>query len=159
MKSILDIVKSCIKTGDFELHLGQRSSWICDLLDVRSDFEMLICELKPMLPLVGIEFGGVLLVVSQRDVSSGSSLISNGIIRKSGEYYPGYYSEYSDFKKIVSLVDDVVTTEISMREAELVLNSRGVSVGEYLCVLDRRKDVDKKLKIRSLVTLEQLGYE
>ena len=147
-QKIVELLKNhCIRYGDFTLHSGERSTWICDLLLTQVHFRSLMVSLGPRYPTVGIELGGLLLAQAH----------GGSFIRKDGTYYPnGYFSP-----KRVSLVDDVVTTERSMVEASLALDAVGIEVGEYLCVLDRRAP-DRRpdrgiMEIRSLVTAEDLG--
>jgi len=132
----LELVKRCIRYGDFTLHSGQKSGWVCDLLLVQRYFPSFLASLKPTYPVVGIELGGLLL-----------SQPGGAFIRKDGSYYSNGYQPIW-----VSLLDDVVTTEQSMSEASLALDKLGIEVREYLCVLDRRSREHRILEIRSLVT-------
>ena len=144
----IPIIKSrCIRYGDFTLHSGIKSTWICDLLVLLPSFPALMLELKPSnFPLVGIEFGGALLVTMAYPTTS-------GIIRKDGSTY-----NIPRYKKL-TLVDDVVSTESSFLDAKEYLEASGYEIVEYLAILDRRKEENKTLIIRSLITAEDLGLE
>ena len=143
---VVGIVKQCVKYGQFELHSGKRSNWICDLLEAKEFFKHFVYLLVPRHTLVGIEFGGALLVASTKT--------NYGIVRKDSNFYaPGLIKD----GRIITLVDDVVTTEDSFRHAEMILNHYSISVGERLVVLDRRKEIT--LPIRSLVTAQMLGFD
>ena len=135
-------IRLCIIEGDFTLHSGQRSNWICDLFQVWSTgwFSRFILALDSSYPLVGVEFGGAVLALCSNR--------SCGLIRKDGTYIPHWSRP-----KEVSLVDDVVTTESSLAEASIALDVLGVQVKEYLCVLDRREPGTEILEVRSLAKI------
>lgn len=146
MNHHLESVRSCITHGDFILHSGQSSTWLCDLLLKWPNwFALWAYALEPSFDPVGIELGGLLLV--------NAGFNRAGFIRKDGTYYPRTDSH------VVSLFDDVVTTERSLTEASMALDKLGIEVGEFLCVLDRRKPGEKILEVRSLVTAADLGLE
>jgi len=128
---------NAITYGSFTLHSGDKSTWICDILKVRDKFNEFLFELFPTKPLVGIEFGGALLAYSWSPFS--------GIYRKDGSIYLPSGTQHD-----ISLIDDVVTTETSMKEAENGLREIGVNIVERLCILDRRKN--PVLEIKSLFT-------
>jgi len=134
-------VQSCVRFGNFELHSGEKSTWICDLLLIRHLLPAFCYHLKPKHQVVGIELGGMLLAG-----------LEAGFIRKDMTYY----SVRRNLPLVVSLIDDVVTTEISMLKACMALEELGIEVGEYLCVLDRREPDCRTLEVRSLVTADQL---
>jgi len=138
-------LKECIVHKDVLLHSGGRSSWIFDILLIRDRLYSLANKLDPRFPPVGIENGGMLLALS---LNSG-----NGILRKSGEYYPPMWTS----KSPISLIDDVVTTETSLRNSIKHLDDHGIEVGEILCVLDRRRPNRRALEVKALVTPDQLG--
>jgi len=144
MYAVVKTIKSCIRYGDFTLHAGQKSDWICDLLSIRHHLSSYRHLLHPKHQTVGIELGGYLL-----------SGLDHGLLRKGGAYYET--TNRAPPRYIVSLMDDVCTTEDSFDLGAGVLAQHGIEVGEYLCVLDRRKPENKNLEIRSLVTAEDLG--
>lgn len=139
-----DKVQQCIKYGNFTLHSGQTSNWICDLLLARNKFNEMMYALWPQYPVIGIEFCGALLAFSWSRWA--------GFLRKDGELYlPSMHNS------IISLVDDVVTTEQSFLEAENILNNRGVEVGERLAIFDRRQN--STLEIKTLFAAKDFGLE
>jgi len=142
---IIKDLKECIVHKDVLLHSGRKSSWIFDILLLRDRLHPIAERLNPQFPPVGIENGGMLLALSLNG--------GNGILRKSGEYYPPMWASRSP----ISLIDDVVTTETSLRESIKYLEVHEVEVGEILCVLDRRRSNRRSLEVKALVTSEQLG--
>jgi orotate phosphoribosyltransferase len=144
-QKFMEIMHSCIRYGEFTLHSGRKTDWLCDLLLVREMLPTFCYTLKPQYKTVGIELGGFLM----------SGAMGSGFIRKDGTYYPRKRNE----PLIVTLVDDVVTTETSLKAATEVLVGLGLVVGEYICILDRRNQADKTLEVRSLVTAADLGLE
>lgn len=151
MHYMSDVLKPCVKYGDFTLHSGQKSTWICDVLELLPRFYDFMLYLHPKFPVVGIELGGALLVTATYFFDN-SDTPHFGILRKDGSLY-GLSSNI----KGVSLVDDVVTSENSFVAATAQLSNMGIHVNEYLCILDRRPEVFKTLPIKSLVTYKDLG--
>lgn len=142
-QKLLADIGGCIRYGSFHLHSGEESEWLCDLLPLRHMFSMYRYLLKPKHQTVGIELGGYLL-----------SGLENGIIRKDGTYYE---SASRNPPHVVSVMDDVVTTEASLNLAQRVLQTYGIVVAEYLCILDRRKPEIQTLNVRSLVSPTDLS--
>ena len=134
-------IHGCVQHGSFTLHSGGHSEWMCDLLPIRSQFGLYKGLLRPSHRSVGIELGGFLL-----------SGVGHGLIRKDGSYYPE-----PDGPRVVTLMDDVVTTEGSLLMGTEALKDYGVEVAEYLCILDRR--INATLPLRSLVTANELLEE
>ena len=139
-----------ITYGEFTLHSGQHSTWIFDALPLLSDFVDFMVYLDPKFTTMGIEFCGSLLAIAKDGVNA-------GIIRKDGKIYepPSYGSRYN--RRIVTLVDDVVTTEGSFISATMSLAAANIQVGEYIALLDRRQDEERTLDIRSLLSYKDLG--
>jgi len=152
----IELIKEHLEFGDFKSSSGLLLTWKLDIIKLLPEQSEMMEYLYPMYKCIGIETGGMLLALSV----SGSF---SGIIRKQSEgdqvYEPQfYYSRYNaDSKKVITLVDDVVTTESSMKRAALVLHQHNIKVGEYLCILDRRPKEFKTLEITSLVTNQDLG--
>lgn len=135
----------CVSWGDFILHSGEKSNWICDLLIIRHKFNEIVNVMDIKHPLIGIELGGALLALTYS--------LKAGIIRKNGELYLPPY----ELGGRVTLIDDVVTTENSFREAESIVNKHYLNVSQRIVVLDRRKN--KTLDIESLFTSQDLDLE
>lgn len=145
-----DLIRQNIKIGRFVLHSGQQSTWIFDGLPLTSDFLNFMDYLYPQYKTMGIEFLGAILALSYDGNMA-------GIIRKDGNIleppvYGARMNSYNNPRKIVTLVDDVVTTEASFNVATHFLKEKGIEVGEYIVLLDRRKEIDKHLEIKSLAT-------
>lgn len=144
------LIRQNITIGRYTLHGGQQSTWIFDGLPLLYDFTDFMAYLWPQYKLIGIEFLGSLLSLSYE--GSGA-----GIIRKDGSIKepPLFGARMNDIKiskRIVTLVDDVVTTEASMLQATYYLKKQNIEVGEYLVLLDRRSDNEKNLDIKSIAT-------
>jgi orotate phosphoribosyltransferase len=90
--------------------------------------------------LVGVEFGGSILASMY-----GSENLKFAIIRKDGTIYG------SPIPKRFVLLDDVVTTENSIRSASKLLSNIGHYYDEIKCVVDRRKEENKSLHIESML--------
>lgn len=146
-QSIIDILNRCIIEGEVTLHSGQTSDWLCDIGLAQGWFYHFHTMLQPPEKLVGIEFWGAMLVAAWAPVS-----FLAGTVRKDGKVYMATVGH-----KQVALVDDVVTTEATMRHATNLLNAKGYEVWKYYCILDRRKPEDMGLPINSLATAADLG--
>jgi len=152
----IELINSGIEFGDFKSHSGLNLTWRFDVISLLSVQGELMDHISPMFRTIGIEVGGMLLSCAYE-----GSLA--GIIRKESEgdkvYEPQfYYSRYNPSEyPIVTLVDDVVTTEVSIKRAALVLHQHKIKVGEYLCIVDRRPDHLKSLKITSITNHKELG--
>ncbi len=147
--TIEEIILSCKKEGDFTLHSGEKSSYLFDvmkLLDKRMFHRHLGRFVKDEC-LVGIEFGGAILAAagSQNNHQWDEFGIAYtrdrrfGIIRKDGTLY-GYIPDN------YTLIDDVVTTENSIRKA---IEQIGKEPEKIKCIVDRRKVCD--LQIESML--------
>jgi len=134
--------------GNFTLHSGGETYWLFDALRIKEQFTQLMAELSPKFYAVGIEFGGALM--SQAFYSA------SGLVRKNGDVYIG--ERYSQVSR-VTLIDDVCTTEASFLAAAERLAFIGLGVHEYMCIMDRRGPEDRKLEVKSLVTVEELGLD
>jgi len=142
-----------ITYGEFILHSGQHSTWIFDAIPLLSDFIDFMVYLDPKFTTMGIEFCGSLLAIAK---DGGRA----GIIRKDGKIYepPSYKICWKrDNRRIVTLVDDVVTTEGSFLSSTRSLAAANIQVGEYIALLDRRPDEERTLDIRSIVSYKDLG--
>lgn len=137
MKEIKDlIVGKCLRRGVYKLHSEQTSSYIFDVLEVVTEkkfidyFQRYVVQEKH---LIGIEFGGSILASMSRKPYS--------IVRKDGSVYGSVPDEYT-------LVDDVCTTENSIRTAIKLL---GKEPNNIITVVDRRRSHYRLLDIDSIV--------
>lgn len=133
--NIYDLIfKECYTEGNYVLHSGDSSNFIFDVLKVIHNpifIDYLPTFLKDDNHLVGIEFGGALIAaMSGRPFS---------IVRKDGTIYGNIPDKYT-------LVDDVVTTEGSLREAIDFIDKYPYDIK---CIIDRR--VKETAKIDSIL--------
>ncbi len=135
------IYSKAYKRGKFKLHSGEESTYIFDVLEIIHDQEFLKAFrefVKYENYLVGIGFGGsILAVVSCKPF---------GIIRKDG-------TVYGDIPDNYTLIDDVVTTENSLRNAHATLTIRHnfKSSNQFMCAVDRRPYNKRDLHIESML--------
>src|SRR4030067_168047 len=135
---IQEIIKSCKKEGNFTLHSGQKPDHIFDILELLSnrDFLVYFSWFTENDHLLGIEFGGALLASIGSQINCNNGEFS--IIRKDGTLYGKIPDNYV-------LIDDVVTTENSIRNA---IEKIGKYPSKIKCIVDRRKI--KSLHIESM---------
>ena len=128
--------KKYIKHGDYVLHSGQRSDTLYDVNEMITDEQ----ELQKILnafpwqvdTCVGIATGGA--IIASHMIRYGM----NFVMFKDGELKGQIQGSYC-------LVDDVVTTEASIREALKII---GIKPRYIFVVVDRRRK--KVLKINSM---------
>lgn len=150
-----ETVRCALQFGEFKSHSGLSLYWMLDLLLVQGSFGHFIKALEPKYPLAGIVTGGYLLALAQGKVGRFSGQPHRGtwnpegkIMVKGDKVYGGLGGSYP---RLVSLVDDVVTTGRSLVEARRALRSVGIEVGECLTVMDRRPDYARTAtSVRSL---------
>jgi orotate phosphoribosyltransferase len=133
------IYHSLIK-GNFILHSGQKSTYMFDIMKLISnfDFHREFCQFVNDDFLVGIEFGGAILATVNG--------LDFAIIRKDGTIYG------SPIPKRFVLLDDVVTTENSLRTAiKQIHDQTGYYPDEIKCIVDRRSEKMKALHIESML--------
>ena len=147
--TVTEIVKDCIREGEFILSSGENSTWLCDLLQGIDD--LVEIHLNYHIPLyggigIGIELGGALIAYK--------CFTSHGMIRKDETIYlPNTYKSAPS----IILLDDVVTTEKTMRKAESVFKEQGIPISSRWCVLDRREPSARdSYVINSLVKWEEI---
>lgn len=140
---ISEIILTCRKEGAFKLHSGEMTDHIYDIMELINNAEFLF-ELMKLVNhwswnrnyIVGIEFGGSILA-TYTGINK-----EFGIVRKDGTVYGNIPDDYM-------LIDDVVTTENSIRKA---IKDIGKEPSKILCVVDRRKT--KSLDIKSIYSEE-----
>ncbi len=138
------IIKTCMKEGNFVLHSGQKTRYLFDVMKLITNEEFLT-EFREFVNgdhfLVGIEFGGSLLVANHAGCHGNFA-----IIRKDGTIYG------NPIPKDYVLFDDVVTTENSLRKAMKQIHEQtGHYPDEIKCVVDRRKNNIRSLHIESML--------
>lgn len=143
-REVIQVVKDCIRKGDFTLHSGQKSNWICDLNIAHTSLDWLGTKMDcHPTTLVGIEFLGAMIAKQKAGNFA-------GYIRKNGSLYAP-----QTFKEI-TLIDDVVTIETSFKWAEEILSKHDFTIASRWVVLDRRPPGENTLEINSLVTAADL---
>lgn len=135
------IYSKAYKKGKFKLHSGDESNYIFDVLEIIHDQEFLKAFrefIKYEDYLVGIEFGGSILAAI-----SGKPF---GIIRKDGTVYGDVPDNYT-------LIDDVVTTETSLRNAytTLTISHNFKPINQFMCVVDRRPYDKRDLHVEAML--------
>ena len=117
-----------IKKGNFILHSGQKSNFLIDVNSLLSDnfYLSIILEKIPLAPhYVGIATGGAIIGrILSKENGVKFSMVKDGELK--GEIPEGDYL----------LVDDVVTTGNSLKEAIKII---GKQPKQIWVVLDRRK--------------------
>ena len=161
-----ETVRCAIRHEDFESHSGLSLRRHCDLLLVQESFGHFVKALDPQYPLAGIVTGGYLLALSQGKLSSRlfgsiplhSRWTPRGKIMVKGSKV--YNNDLGPYPRVVSLIDDVVTTGKSFEEASTALHALGIGVGERLVVMDRRSPAARAdVQIRSLFLPGDFGLE
>lgn len=151
----ISAVRNCIEVGEFKSHNGLDLTWRLNALYLIEYYKEFMELLRPRYAVVGIEFCGAMLALSLFGEHA-------GILRKDGDFrepriYHTWAHNYNlSGHKIVTLVDDVVTTEGSFMWATDQLAQRGIAVQEYCVILDRRSG-DRKLSVKALVDHRTLG--
>ena len=136
------IIYQCLKEGDFILHSGQKSKYLFDTMELirNEDFLEEFYEFIGNDFVVGIEFGGAILAAMNSGYQG-----KFAVIRKDGTIYGSLIP-----KKFV-LLDDVVTTENSIRTAAKLLSNIGHCYNKVKCIVDRRNKENKLLHIESML--------
>ena len=143
-------INTTLRRGDFTLHSGQKSKYLFDIMKLinNEDFLSKFREFTKGDFLVGIEFGGAILASLD-----GGYTKKFAIIRKDGTIYG------SPIPKKYVLLDDVVTTENSVRMASEQLAKQLGGIGHYpdeiKCIVDRRKKEHRSLHIESMLECEE----
>lgn len=140
------IIYTSLIRGDFTLHSGQKSKYLFDVMKLikNPDFLLDFHEFTKGDFLVGIELGGAILAAID-----GGYVKDFAIIRKDGTIYG------SPIPKKYVLLDDVITTENSVRMASKQLVEQLGGIGhhpdEIKCIVDRRKKENRALHIESML--------
>ncbi len=148
---IRDIILTCREEGDFILHSGEKSSYLFDVMELigNKDFHFEYSYFIENEFLVGIEFGGAVLAALGSQYNGYTEMGDThtddgfGIVRKDGTIY-GYIPDN------YTLVDDVVTTENSIRRA---IEQIGKEPKKIKTVVDRRKI--KTLDIEAMLVWDE----
>jgi len=131
-----ELIMSCLKHKEVTLHSGQKSNYIFDVMELipTYSFRFFFSRfVEKDTCLVGIDFGGAILATLS------SNIKSFAFVRKDGSVYGNIPDNYT-------LIDDVVTTENSIRTA---IQHIGKIPKKIKCVVDRRED--PALEIESML--------
>ncbi len=146
---LLAIVRSCVVRATLINHSGLLP-WHCDLLKTIPMLYFMAGALgiaDESGPIAGIELAGYVFALE----ADGLWTI---LVRKDGSVYCPGHCDRRGHARPVTLVDDVVTTGASMRNAESALMTHGITVADRVCILDRREEFpersDRYLEVRSL---------
>ena len=148
---IEDVILTCKKEGSFILHSGEKSSYLFDVMELigNKDFHHEYSYFIDDEFLVGIEFGGAILAALGSRYNTyklyGDIYTDNqfGIVRKDGTLYGYIPDDYT-------LIDDVVTTENSIKNAIKQIGKKPTNIKT---IVDRRKI--KTLDIESMLIWEE----
>ncbi len=133
----MEFPKKYIKRGKFKLHSGEYSNILYDVNAMLTNYNEWI-KIREAIPkyypnYVGISTGGAI-------IASHLNTFKNWLMIKDGELKGKF-----GYRKDYCLIDDVCTTESSIRKAIKII---GFKPKYIFVVVDRRKDI--KLKIESL---------
>ena len=160
----LEIKKSSQLKGNFKLRSGQTSSFYFDKYQFESNPHLLNAITDHLIPLIpqetqllgGLELGGVPLA----SVLSIKTKIPCVFIRKKAkEYGTQKQAEGQNVEgKIITLIEDVITTGGAVCECVEALRKDGGIVKNVVCVIDRGSSPltwkGKNLKLKNLFNLD-----
>jgi len=138
MKAINKFPEKYIKKGKFKLHSGGTSNILYDVNTMLTNYNEWI-KIREAIPkwypnYVGIATGGA-IIASQLNTSKYWLMIKDGELK----------GKFNNYREDYCLIDDVVTTESSIKEAIKIIGKKPKHI---FVVMDRRKK--KTLVIQSL---------
>ncbi len=162
-----DVDRKCRLTGTFELRSGITATEYFDKYLFETDPALLRRIVERMVPLIpdqtevlgGLEMGGIPLVTM---LSQETGLPAVFVRKEAKEYGTSKLAEGIDVKgKVITLVEDVITTGGAVRNATLALRELGADVSLVLCAIDRSGShgtalADVDVSIQSVFTKEFL---
>jgi orotate phosphoribosyltransferase len=162
-----DIDACCRLHGEFTLRSGQVSHEYFDKYLFESDPALLARVADEMVGLVpegtellgGLELGGIPIVTA---LSVRTLLPALFVRKKAKEYGTCKLAEGPDVTgRLVTLVEDVITTGGAVRDATRALRDLGATVEVVLCAIDRSPEgsnplADVDLEVRPVLTKAQL---
>ncbi|MGH3165263.1 MAG: orotate phosphoribosyltransferase [Trebonia sp.] len=158
-----DIDARCRLHGTFTLRSGQVSDEYFDKYLFESDPELLRRVVRAMVPLVpsgtellgGLELGGVPIAAVLSQMIKQPALF---VRKKAKEYGTQRLAEGGDPSgRVVTLVEDVITTGGAVVNAARALRSLGATVTTVVCAIDRSGQggdalISEGIEIRSVLT-------
>lgn len=158
-----DIDTCCRLTGEFTLRSGQVASEYFDKYLFEADPALLARVVDQMVPLVpadtellgGLELGGVPIATV---LSARTKLPALFVRKQAKEYGTCKLAEgQSVAGRVVTLVEDVITTGGAVRDATRALRAEGAIVRTVICAIDRSPQgenplADVELEVKPVLT-------
>ncbi|HEY9205477.1 MAG TPA: orotate phosphoribosyltransferase [Candidatus Methanoperedens sp.] len=154
MSSLADVLRECVKYGDFTLASGKKSSYYVDIKKASTEprlLKMVARSIKEVIDnhsisadYIGcVALGGVPVGVAV-SLETGLPLI---IIRKETKDYGTKGQIVGEIQRGRSavLVEDVTTTGGSVLKAIKLLRDEGLTIRHVISVVDREEGADKNL--------------
>lgn len=153
-----DIDRVCRLHGEFRLRSGQAATEYFDKYLFESQPALLRRVAEAMVPLVpertellgGLELGGVPLATM---VSSLTGMPTLFVRKEAKTYGTCRRAEGADVEgRVITLIEDVVTTGGAVRAAATALRAAGATVDVVVCAIDRSEAGDNRLYESGLQT-------
>jgi len=158
-----DVDSCCRLTGEFTLRSGQVAAEYFDKYLFEADPALLARVVAQMIPLVpegtellgGLELGGVPIATV---LSARTGLPALFVRKQAKEYGTCKLAEGQDVSgRVVTLVEDVITTGGAVRDATRELRQQGAIVRTVICAIDRSPEgenplADMELEVRPVLT-------
>jgi orotate phosphoribosyltransferase len=162
-----DVDTCCRLTGEFTLRSGQVASEYFDKYLFEADPALLARVVAQMVPLVpadtellgGLELGGVPIATV---LSARTNLPALFVRKQAKEYGTCKLAEgQSVAGRVVTLVEDVITTGGAVRDATRALRAEGAIVKTVICAIDRSPEgenplADVELEVKPVLTKAML---
>ena len=154
MSSLADVLRECVKYGDFTLASGKKSSYYVDIKKASTEPRLLKIVARRIKEVIDnhsisadyigcVALGGVPVGVAV-SLETGLPLI---IIRKETKDYGTKGQIVGEIQRGRSavLVEDVTTTGGSVLKAIKILRDEGLTIRHVISVVDREEGADKNL--------------
>ncbi len=154
MSSLADVLRECVKYGDFTLASGKKSSYYVDIKKASTEPRLLKLVARRIKEVIDnhsisadyigcVALGGVPVGVAV-SLETGLPLV---IIRKEIKDYGTKGQIVGEIQqgKSVLLVEDVTTTGGSVLKAIKILRDEGLTIRHVISVVDREEGADKNL--------------
>jgi orotate phosphoribosyltransferase len=162
-----DIDACCRLTGEFTLRSGQVSNEYFDKYLFEAQPQLLrrvVAQMRELVPdgtelLGGLEMGGIPIATM---LSAESGLPALFVRKEAKTYGTCKLAEGPDVAgRLVTLVEDVITTGGAVRDATRKLREHGATVEHVLCAIDRSPAgenplADVQLEVRAVLTKAEL---
>jgi orotate phosphoribosyltransferase len=162
-----DIDACCRLTGEFTLRSGQVSNEYFDKYLFEAQPQLLrrvVAQMRELVPdgtelLGGLEMGGIPIATM---LSAETGLPALFVRKEAKTYGTCKLAEGPDVAgRLVTLVEDVITTGGAVRDATRKLREHGATVEHVLCAIDRSPAgenplADVQLEVRAVLTKAEL---